>query len=71
MTVATGKGHFVQCVKLNQPCAVGLDRLKALHKRILEEKRNPFEVLIGQEDSKNLRIIDEGDFKDDEIVGIL
>lgn len=73
MTVATdgSEDYFVQCVKLNQPCAVGLDRLKALHKGISEEKRNPFEDLIGQEESNNLHTIDEDDFEDDEIRGIL
>ena len=59
--------HLVHYLKPNQPCAAGLNQLKALHKVLLEEKRNPFEGLIGQEECDDLHVIDE----DDEIIDIL
>ena len=59
--------RLVHCLKPNQPCAAGLDQLKALHKVTLEEKRNPFVGLIGQEECDDPHITDE----DDEIIDIL
>jgi hypothetical protein len=63
LTVATdgSEDPLIHCLKLNQPCAVRLDRLKGLHHVVLQEREDPSEGLTQSDEedaADNIHVID-------------